>query len=105
MAAETENITSYVEQDCSIEHDGRTFVAGGAVVTEQWLITYPAANGILKDWHGHPLGTWRVLSSWRVRSYIGDQMHSIECRVNGVRYVGRGFGEGMSLRAKRSTRQ
>ena len=95
----------YVEQDCTVTHEGQAYTSGGAVVTEQWLIAYPAANGILNDWHGNPLGTWRSLSSWRVRSYIGDRMHSIECRVNGVRYVGRGFGVGMSLRAKRSPRQ
>jgi hypothetical protein len=105
MTADEKNITSFVQQDCSIEHEGRTFTVGGAVVTEQWLIAYPSANGVLKDWHGEPLGTWRTLSSWRVRSYIGSRMYSIECRVNGVRYIGRGFGEGMSLRAKRSTRQ
>lgn len=69
------------------------------------LIAYPKANGELGDWHGNTIGTWRVLSSWPVRSYIGSTMCSIECRVNGVRYVGRGFGEGMSLNAKRSPRQ
>jgi hypothetical protein len=47
MTADEKNITRYVEQDCSIEHEGRMFTAGGAVVTEQWLIAYPAANGVL----------------------------------------------------------
>ncbi len=95
----------YVEEDCTFHHEGRTFEAGGAVVTDGWLIAYAGSNGVLNDWHGNPLGTWRTLSSWRVQSYIGSHMHSIEARVNGVRYVGRGFGEGMSLRAKRSQRQ
>jgi hypothetical protein len=75
------------------------------MVTPDYLIAYPGKGGVLNDWHGKPLGTWRVLSSWRVHSYIGERMCSIECRVNGVRYVGRGFGEGMSLNAKRSPRQ
>lgn len=92
----------YIERDCTIEHEGRKFEAGGAVVTNDVLIAYPRENGILGDWHGEPIGTWRVLSSWRVNSYIGSRMYSIEARVNGVRYVGRGFGLGMSLRAKRS---
>lgn len=95
----------YIEQDCTFEHEGRKFTAGGAVVFDTALIAYPGANGILNDWHGKPLGAWRALSSWRVNSYIGSRMYSIECRVNGIRYVGRGFGEGMSLRAKRSPRQ
>lgn len=98
-------MNTYVEQDCSIEHEGNTYTSGGAVVTEQYLIAYPGANGVLNDWHGKPLGTWRVLSSWPVRSWIGSRMYSIECYVEGVRYVGRGFGKGMSLRAKRSPRQ
>jgi hypothetical protein len=96
---------TYIERDCAIEHEGRKFESGGAVVTEQWIVAYPGKNGVLGDWHGNPLGTWRVLSSWRVNSWIGSTMYSIEARVNGVRYVGRGFGEGMSLRAKRSPRQ
>jgi hypothetical protein len=97
--------TPYVEQGCTIQRDGRTFEAGGAVVTGEWLIAYPGSNGVLNDWHGNALGTWRTLSSWRVQSYISSRIHSIEARVNGVRYVGRGVGEGMSLRAKRSPRQ
>lgn len=95
----------YIETDCTITHQGRQFSAGGAVVTDTHLIAYPVANGVLKDWHGNVLGTWRELSSWRIRSYISGRMYSIEARVNGVRYVGRGCGEGMILRAKRSPRQ
>ena len=92
----------YVEQDCTVEFEGRKFESGGAVVTPDILIAYPQENGQLGDWHGTVIGTWRVLSSWKVNSWIGPRMYSIECRVNGVRYVGRGFGVGMSLRAKRS---
>lgn len=98
-------MTTYIEKDCTIEHEGRKFTNGGAVVTDEVLIAYPGENGVLNDWHGQPLGTWRVLSSWRVRSWIGSTMYSIECRVKGVRYVGRGFGKGMSMRAKRSPKQ
>src|ERR1700722_10202851 len=92
----------YIERDCIIEHEGRKFESGGAIVTPVILIAYPKENGILGDWHGEAIGTWRVLSSWKVNSYIGSRMYSIEARVNGVRYAGRGFGVGMSLRAKRS---
>ena len=92
----------YIEQDCTFEHEGRKFESGGAVVTPDWLVAYPGDAGVLSDWHGKPLGTWRVLSSWRVNSWIGSTMYSIECFVDGVRYVGRGFGKGVSLRAKRS---
>lgn len=92
----------YIEQDCTIQHEGKTFSSGGAFVSDSYLIAYPTDNGILGDWHGKQIGTWRVLSSWPVRSWIGSRMYSIEAKVDGVRYVGRGFGKGMMLRAKRS---
>ena len=98
-------MNTYIEQDCTFEHEGRKFTSGGAVVADDVLIAYPGDHGMLNDWHGKPLGTWRTLSSWHVQSYIGTHMHSIEVFVDGVRYVGRGFGEGMSLKAKRSPRQ
>jgi hypothetical protein len=96
----------FIEQDCTFEHNGRKFESGGAVVTDQWLIAYPKKHGILGDWHGNAIGTYRILSTWRTpRSFISSTMSSIECFVFGVRYVGRGAGVGMILRAKRSTRQ
>lgn len=99
-------IVSYVEQDCTIEHEGRKFTAGGAIITDQWIIAYPGKDGVLNDWHETQIGTYRVLSTWRTpRSFVSSTMSSMECWVNGVRYVGRGAGEGMILRAKRSPRQ
>jgi hypothetical protein len=98
-------MADYIERDCTFEHEGRKFESGGAVVTDTILIAYPREHGVLGDWHGAAIGTWRTLSSWPVRSYIGSRMYSIEAFVNGVRYVGRGFGVGMSLKAKRSPRQ
>jgi hypothetical protein len=96
---------TFIEKDCTIEHEGRKFEAGGAVVTSDFLIAYPKENGVLGDWHGNAIGTWRVLSSWKIRSFYADRMYSLEARVNGVRYVGRGMGVGMSLKAKRSPLQ
>lgn len=95
-----------IEQDCVFMHDGREFRADGAVVTDEYVIGYPNNNGVLTDWHGEHIGTYKVLSSWATpRSYMSDRMYSIECFVNHVRYVGRGGGKGMILRAKRSSRQ
>lgn len=95
----------YIEQDCTFTHESKSFTSGGAFVTASYLIAYPQANGVLGDWHGNSIGTWRVLSSWRIRSFVSDHMYSIEARVQGVRYVGRGMGQGMILRAKRSPLQ
>jgi hypothetical protein len=97
--------TPYVEQDCTVEHDGRKYESGGVVVTDQFIVAYLGKGDRLTDWHGNEIGTWTALSSWPIRSYITDRMYSVACVVNGVRYVGRSCGEGMSIRAKRSPRQ
>ena len=93
----------YVEKNCCIEHEGKHFCAGGAVVTADRIVAYPAANGVLQDWHGKAIGTWRAVSSWSTpRSYMSSRMYQIEARVDGVTYTGRGCGIGMmySGRAK-----
>lgn len=99
----------FVEQDCTFIHEGKSFTSGGAVVTDTRLIAYPdtETSGNLKDWHGNVIGTCRVLSSWRLplHCWVSSRMFSYECFVDGVRYVGRGCGKGMILRAKRSTCQ
>lgn len=91
----------YVETDCKWEHEGRVFESGGAVVTDDVVVAYPAAGGVLCDWHGRELGTWRSVASWRVESFIGSHMHQIEACVDGVTYTGRGFGVGCIYRGKR----
>jgi len=97
---------TYIEQDCTFEHEGRKFTAGGAVVTPDYLVCYPRSDGKVCDWHGNVLGECFVLSSWRTpRSFIASRMYSYAVYVNGVRYVGRGAGNSMLLRAKRSKRQ
>jgi hypothetical protein len=95
----------YVEKDCTIEHEGHKFTSGGAAVTDQWLVAYLSKDGTLTDWHGNKLGTWLVLSSWPIRSYMSSTMYSVACYVDGVRYVGRSCGIGMVVRAKRSPQQ
>ena len=102
----TQAVASYVEQNCTIEHEGQQFSYGGAVVTDQFIVVYPRSDGKVTDWHGNVLGEAFVLSSWRIpNSYIASRMYSYAVYVNGVRYVGRGTGTGMILRARRSKRQ
>jgi hypothetical protein len=99
-------IATFVEQDCTFEHEGRKFESGGAVITDQWIVAYPGEGNRLNDWHGNQIGTYRILSTWRTpRSFFSSTMSSIECMVNDTRYVGRGAGKGMILRAKRSPKQ
>lgn len=63
---------------------------------------YPGAAGILKDWHGNPIGKWRITSTWATpRSYVSSTMHQIEATIGGGVYTGRGAGENMAWRGKR----
>lgn len=97
---------SYVETDCIFEHTGRKFESGGAVITPDYIVCYPRSDGKVCDWHGNVLSEAFVLSSWRTpRSFLAAWMYSFAVYIQGVRYVGRGAGNGMILRAKRSSRQ
>ena len=114
-------MSTYIETDCTITHEGRTFDASGAVVTPEAAIAYVGAlvnvnphgtsmritNGTraLNDWHGNQIGTCYISRSWRVFSYLGSHMNQIYARINGVDYTGRGFGEGMSVRLRRCAKQ
>ena len=91
----------YVEKDCVFEFQGRKFESGGAFVSPEYVIAYPGKDGVLKSWHGKPLGTWKAVASWPVRSYIGSTMYQIEAIIDNIVYTGRGFGEGMLYRGKR----
>lgn len=96
----------YIEQDCTITHQGKSFEAGGAVITQDYLIAYPGANGELHDWHGNKIGTWKLISSrpamfFGHRSWMADRYCYMRARVNGVQYSLRGFGEGMIAKGRR----
>jgi len=56
----------------------------------------------LQTWLGTKVGTCRATSSWPMpRSYVGSTMYQFEARINGQRYTGRGFGEGMSINLRK----
>ncbi len=89
---------SYIEQDCTFEHEGRKFESGGAAVTDKFIVVYPRSDGKVCDWHGNVLGEAFV-------SFMAARMYGYAVYVNGVRYIGRGAGNGMILRARRSSKQ
>jgi hypothetical protein len=97
----------YIEQDCCITHDGKSYCSGGAFVNPGFIVAYPAKNGILTDWHGKPIGTWKATSSWKLplTAWIADRMYQIESIVDGTKYTGRGCGVDMLYRGKRKARQ
>jgi hypothetical protein len=95
----------FVEQNCVITHEGKSFESGGAVVTENYLVAYPDKNGVLKDWHGNQIGTYKTISSRIARffgrmSWQGSKYYYMRGFVNGKAYALRGFGEGMVAKGK-----
>lgn len=108
MQAHDWRLGNYVESDCTITFDGHAYTSGGAVVTEDRIVAYPADGGVLHDWHGRQIGTWRVIGSrpavfFGYRSWVGDRYYYMRANVNGREYSMRGFGTGMVAMGKRLT--
>ena len=57
----------------------------------------PTSRRALTDWHGNQIGVCFLHKAWRVNSYLGTHMHQIYATVDGRKYTGRGFGEGMCV--------
>ena len=96
----------YIEQDCTIVHEGLTYTSGGACVTPDRIVAYLGKDGVLTDWHGATIGQYRIKSTWRTpHSGLSDSMHQCYARVDGVTYTGRSAGVGMVFTGRRvSTR-
>lgn len=88
----------YVEGECNF-HGA---VANGAIVTDDIIIAYMGNNNIITDWHGEPIGTYTITSSWKTpRSYISSTMYQLIACVQGHFYTGRSAGVGMVFRGKK----
>ena len=103
---------TYVEADCTIEHEGRRFTAGGAVVTPEHAIGYlehPVEAGgplAITSWHGRWLGTARIVRGWRTPlSHVSGEMYQVEATIGGIVYTGRCAGIGMLWNGRRKARQ
>jgi hypothetical protein len=87
---------AFVEQSCVINHNGRKFESGGAVVTTERIVAYLGKSGVLTDWHGNSLGSYRVVSTWKTpRSFMSSTMSAVHAYVGERVYKGRSAGEGM----------
>lgn len=99
--------TAFVEKDCVFELQGKSFESGGAVVTDRYLLAYPYEDGVLKTWHGQPIGRWTIKSSrpavfFGHRSSIGSRYYYMTATLDdGRKYAIRGFGVGMIAKGKR----
>ena len=92
----TGNTATYIEQDCTVTHNGRAYTSGGAVVAPRAIIAYLGKDGALTDWHGDKLGTYRITATWRTPgSWKSGTMSQVYATVDGTRYTGRSGGEGM----------
>ena len=96
----------YIEKDCTFNHEGHTYTSGGALVTPERIVAYPAKDGVLRNWHGHQIGTYRIVNKQRAiffgrRSWQGSHYYYMRARVGDVMYSLRGFGEGMVATGKR----
>lgn len=102
--------TLFVEENCTYTFQGTEFSSGGALVTEDRLIAYPAADGLLKDWHGNTIGRWEELSSrpavfFGKHSWMGSRYYYMRAYLPGGRqYSLRGFGVGMVAKGRRIKR-
>lgn len=99
------SVDVYVERNCVVEHEGHRFEAGGAFVSPTHIIAYLSREGVLTDWHGRRLGTYRITSTWPIHSWISRTMHQVEAVVSGVTYTGRSCGVGMVYRGRRKRTQ
>lgn len=87
----------------TVTHDGKDYTEQGAFVTDAHLTAYCGKDKTITLWDGTVIGSYRVTSAWRVRSYIGSMMNQVRITLaDGRVYTGRTFGEGMSVNAKRT---
>ena len=100
----------FVEESCTFTFQGTEYTAGGAVITEDRIIAYPADGGILQDCHGNTIGRWEELSSrpavfFGHHSWMGSRYYYMRAYLPGGRqYSLRGFGVGMIARGRRIKR-
>lgn len=107
----------YVEQDCTITHNGKTYESGGAVITPDYAIGYFGSERtgelvrdrryFVTDWHGKELGSARITARWRMpyNCMVTSHYLQVEATINGVKYTGRTAGESMIWKGKRCAQQ
>ena len=96
----------YIEKDCTFSHEGHDYTSGGTCVTPERIVAYPATDGVLRDWHGRQIGTYRVVHTRRAiffgrLSWHGSHYYYMRARVGDALYSLRGFGVGMIATGKR----
>lgn len=106
---------TFIETDCTIEHNRRIFSAGGASICGDRIVCYakapentectrdwvPQYGWTFTDWHGNKLGSGSVTSHWRIHSIWGTRMYAFDVTLtDGRRFHCRGQGDGMIATGK-----
>ncbi len=106
----------YIEKGCTFKHEGQTFEAGGAMVTDSYAIGYfkqrvqseteVITYDQITDWHGETLTTKAFVKSfWPIHSHMSSHMYQVHAKINDIWYSGRTLGNGMIWRGKRMAGQ
>jgi hypothetical protein len=75
-------------------------------VSPDYLIGYIGKDGAVTSWRGEPIGRYRVVSTWPIRSFLSDTMSQVQITTpDGTVYTGRTLGLGMIVKAKRKANQ
>lgn len=78
----------YVEQDCTIEHNGQTFEAGGAVVTNDIIYGY-VVDRTIRNWHGDTI-LLRITRTNTTRMWQGARLTAVwAVDADGQRWFGK----------------
>jgi len=93
---------AFVERDCTVKHEGRSYEAGGAYRVGTKALVYVSADGTrVTTWHGEPVGWAEVVSQIKLPrwSYVsGSYIYSYRVRMHDyTEWYGRGGGAGMAL--------
>lgn len=102
-------MSEYIEKDCTIEHNGRTFEAGGSYIVGDVALVYVSKregeNFRCTDWHGKTLGAvlTHKVGAWRYPPRgIPYRMAYVRVSMNGREWWGRyncENGQAVRLRA------
>lgn len=102
------NHMAQIEQDCTVEFEGKQFTAGGAIITDDIIIGYMSEKmNCVNTWHGDLISNTVVLwSSWRTpHSYISSHMYQVRVLYKDHWYSGRTAGGNMIVKLKRLKHQ
>ena len=77
---------SYIEEDCTITIEGKSFTANGAIVNGRAIVYAYEREGKVGNWHGTMKVSAHYGREWV--SNFGDRRQSVEFTWDGHAYAG-----------------